>query len=108
MDRPNVSPVKRNPKGCVVELKQKIMILNHFKVLRQKFAENGNTENFTPERASKEISDFTGINSRKIRDILIDYLQRHEIPPPLKTRKKIDTFGRIDEFTKDAIRRKVM
>lgn len=111
-----VSPQKMNPRGSVIELKQKTMIVNHYKYLREKYdnrreGEYGVDENvstdFSFNEASHEISDVMGIGHSSIFRILQEYVHHKTVSPPKKTRKKLDTFAKLDEFTKDAIRKKV-
>ncbi|XP_026819006.1 uncharacterized protein LOC113557639 [Rhopalosiphum maidis] len=96
-----VTPKKKNPKGKPVSSNQKSMIINHYKSI----LENGSGIKF--REMITNISKTTGIEYHTVRKTIAEYKTTKSVKSPNRKRQKPGVVDKIDDFDKNAIRRKV-
>ncbi|KAL4104225.1 hypothetical protein QTP88_019534 [Uroleucon formosanum] len=96
-----VTPKKKNPKGKPVSSGQKLMIINHYKSI----LENGSGMKF--REMIIHICKTIGIGYHIVRKTIAEYKTTKCVKSPNRKRQKPGVVDKIDDFDKNAIRRKV-
>ncbi|KAF0761570.1 DDE 3 domain-containing protein [Aphis craccivora] len=96
-----ITPLKANPRGKLVGSRQKLMIINLYKtkMLQQ--------PKLTIKEVVKIISKELGIGQRTAQLTIAEYKNEKTVRSPEKTKIRATFKEKIDDFERDAIRRKV-
>ncbi|KAL4112080.1 hypothetical protein QTP88_015928 [Uroleucon formosanum] len=96
-----ITPLKANPRGKLVGSRQKLMIINLYKtkMLQQ--------PKLTIKEVVKIISKELGIGQRTAQLTIAEYKNEKTVRSPDKTKIRATFKEKIDDFERDAIRRKV-
>ncbi|XP_060875351.1 uncharacterized protein LOC132948737 [Metopolophium dirhodum] len=96
-----MTPKKKNPKGKPVCSGQKLIIINHYKSVLNNSGKMKFRELIT------HISENLGIGYHTVRKTISEYNTTKCVKSPNRKRQKPGIVDKIDEFDKNAIRRKV-
>lgn len=96
-----LSPPKKNRPGQMVHRRERIMIVNLYKNLK---AEN---PNITKREAHTILSQRTGFGIYSIKNTLLQYEKTGGVTSPNKSKHRVSKLQLVDEFDRNAIRRKI-
>ncbi|CAI6375500.1 unnamed protein product [Macrosiphum euphorbiae] len=96
-----ITPLKTNPRGKLVGSRQKLMIINLYKtkMLQQ--------PTLKIKEAVRIISKELGIGQRTAQSTIAEYKKKKTVSSPSKTKIRATFKEKVDDFERDAIRRKV-
>ncbi|XP_050443987.1 uncharacterized protein LOC126847646 [Adelges cooleyi] len=107
MDHVEISPSKKNPRGKFVGTGQKQIIINLYKDKLKQQLENPDSPQLTYRQMLVEISKASGIGQRTIQTTLAEYKKEGTVSSPNKKKIRLTILDKVDEFDKNAIRRKI-
>lgn len=94
-------PIKKNPKGKIVSLQQKKVIINLYK------SKISNQPNFKLKELVKMISVETGLGNCTVQSTICNYKNKGIVKLPNLTKCRHSIKEKTDHFEKNAIRRKI-
>ncbi|KMQ83557.1 hypothetical protein RF55_19684 [Lasius niger] len=96
-----LSPTKRNKRGQLVHKRERLLIVNLYKDLKEE------SPNISKKEAYGILSKRTGFGIFSIKKTLLEYERTGNVTSPNKKKHRITSNQRVDECDRNAIRRKV-